>query len=91
METKSNECFFFIFQKCTKTICRINKKMLKFINMKIAKIMLLTANLKIDPVTYKLQQIKIVDTYVMIMLFFSLLVQLTLIKYYCLLTVFKII
>lgn len=38
--------------------------------MKIAMIMFLTANLNIDPVTYKIQLIKIVDTYVMIMLFF---------------------
>lgn len=63
--------------------------------MKIANIMLLTTNLKIDPVTYKLnmkvtlQLIKIVDTHVIIMLIICLLVQLTLIK--CSLTVFKII
>lgn len=62
--------------------------------MKIANIMLLTTNLKIDPVTYKLnmkvtlQLIKIVDTHVIIMLIICLLVQLTLIK--CSLTVFKI-
>lgn len=60
-------------------------------NMKIAKIMLLTVNLKIDPVTYNFQLIKIVDAYVMIMFIFCLLDQLTLIKNYCSLTVFKII
>lgn len=82
----------FFFQKCTKTFCRISKKkMIKFINMKIAKIMLLTVNLKIDPVTYNFQLIKIVDAYVMIMFIFCLLDQLTLIKNYCSLTVFKII
>lgn len=61
----------FFFKNVLKHFVELaKKKIIKFINMKIAKIMLLTVNLKIDPVTYNFQLIKIVDAYVMIMFFF---------------------
>lgn len=70
METKCNEWFFFFKNVLKHFVELAKKKIIKFINMKIAKIMLLTVNLKIDPVTYNFQLIKIVDAYVMIMFFF---------------------